>query len=116
MYLRISGPLSESLSIEPENNTSQAEEENQAHVGHNRRNITTLDNPRGDELRESVAPNILVDRNGDENGSCDWLVRIDRVSRRDGREGSDLDTSTSVTDDHNYLFLVSRVLLISWEY
>lgn len=107
MYLWIPSPLSERLSIKPENDPRQTEEKNQTHVRHNRRDVSTLDNPRGDEFRESVAPNVLVDRDGNEDWSCDGLVRIDRVCRRDGWEGSNLNSGASVANNDNYLFLVS---------
>ena len=107
MYLRVSRPLSECLSIEPENDTSQAEEKNQAHVRHNWRDISTLDDPRGDKFRESITPNILVDRDGDENRAGHRFVGVDRVCRGNGWEGSNLKSCTSVADDYNYLFLVS---------
>ena len=75
-------PLSEGLSVIPENNTRQAPENNQAHIRHDRGDIAALDDPWSDELRETVAPDVLVDCDGDKDRACDRLVGIDRVCRR----------------------------------
>ncbi len=77
MHLRVPCPLSERLPIEPENDPRQAEEEDQTHVRHDRRDVSALDDPRGDELREAVSPDVLVDRDGNEDRSRNRFVGID---------------------------------------
>ncbi len=67
MDLGVSGPLSERLSKKPENNTRKTPKEDQTHVCHNRRDVTTLDDPRCNELRKAVSPDVLVDRDSDED-------------------------------------------------
>lgn len=67
MHLRVPRPLPERLPIEPENDPRQAEEEDQTHVRHDGRDVSALDDPRGDELREAVSPDVLVDRDGNED-------------------------------------------------
>jgi hypothetical protein len=67
MHLRVPCPLSERLSIKPENDSRQAEEKDQTHVRHDRRDVSALDDPRSDELREAVSPDVLVNRNGNED-------------------------------------------------
>lgn len=64
---RIFGPLPEGFAEEPENDSCQTPEDDQAHVRHDGRYVAALDDPWGDELRESVTPDVLVDRDGNEN-------------------------------------------------
>lgn len=77
MHLRVPRPLPERLSIEPENDARQAEESDQTHVRHDWRDVSALDDPRGDELREAVSPDVLVDRDGNEDGSRDGFIGVD---------------------------------------
>ena len=77
VHLRVSGPLSERLTIEPEDNSGATEEGYQGHVGHDWWDVSGLDDPGRDELRESISPNVLVDGDGNEDGTGDGLVRID---------------------------------------
>jgi len=80
MDLGISGPLPECLSIEPEDDSGTTEEGDQGHVCHDGWDVSGLDDPGRDELRKSISPNILVDRDGNKDGTGDGLVGIDRVS------------------------------------
>jgi len=105
MHLRISRPFPKRLAIKPENYPTQAPKSNQTHVRHNRRDKSILHRPRSNELGESIAPNVLVDSDGDENGPCDRFVGIDGICRGYSWEGGNLDSSASVADDYDDLFL-----------
>ena len=74
--LRILRPLPKRLAIIPEDDPAQTPQGNQTHVCHDRRDVSILGGPRSNELRESVTPDILVDRDGNEDGSRDGLVGI----------------------------------------
>lgn len=58
-------PPPKCLSKEIKDNPKKTPQRDEAHIRHNRRNITLLDNPRRDELGESIAPDVLVDGDGD---------------------------------------------------
>lgn len=103
MNFRFPCPLSECLSLIPKNNARQAPENHQRHIRHDWRDVSALLDPRGDEFREPVAPDILVHRYGDEDRTCDRFVGIDSVGRRDGWESRYLDAGTSVADYHDDL-------------
>lgn len=66
MHLIVPCPDPELLSPYPKNNPTKAPQRDQAHVRHDRLHVSILDNPRVDEFRESVAPNVLIDRNAHE--------------------------------------------------
>ncbi len=74
MDLRIPRPLPKGLSKVPEDDPSQTPQRNQAHIRHDRGNITTLDNPGSDELAEAVSPNILIDRDRNEDRACNRFI------------------------------------------
>lgn len=76
MYLRIAGPFPERLSIEPEQDPSRAPESGQTHVHHDGWDVSRSLNPRSNELRESIAPEILVDGDGDEQRASNRFVGI----------------------------------------
>jgi len=101
--LAILGPLPEGLAAEPEQHAEQAPQRDERHVGHDGWDVAGLDGPGGDELAEAVAPDVLVDGDGDEDGAGDGLVAVDGVGGGDGGESGDLDTGAGVTDDDNHL-------------
>lgn len=67
MNLRIPGPLPKRLSKVPKHNPTQTPQGNKTHIRHDGRDISILDDPRRDEFAEAVAPDILIDRDGDED-------------------------------------------------
>ncbi len=79
MHLRVFCPLPEGFAKEPEDDTCQTEEQDQAHVCHDGRDITRFDDPRSDELRKAIAPYILIDCDGDEDRTCDRFVGVDGI-------------------------------------
>ena len=91
------------LPVEKEDDAEGAPQHGQAHVQHNRRDIAGFLGPWRDELAESVAPQILVDGDGDEDGSNDGLVAVDGIGTCDSWQGGDLDTGASVANDDNNL-------------
>lgn len=107
MNLRISRPLSEGLSKEPEDDPSQTPQCYQAHVRHDRRDVATLDSPGCDELAEPVSPNILIDRDCNENRARNWLVRVDTVRRGNRWKCCNLNSCAGIPDDHDDLLNVS---------
>lgn len=76
---RVLCPIPERLSKIPENDSSKTPQERQAHVRYDGWDIATLDNPRCNELRKAVSPDILVDSDSDKDRSCDRFVGIDRI-------------------------------------
>lgn len=99
----IPGPLPESLAHEIEQDTEGTPEEDERHVEHNGRNISVRNDPRGNELAESVAPQILVDGDGDEDTTGHRLVAVYRICRCDGWDCCDLNTRASVSNDYDNL-------------
>ena len=99
MHRTVFRPSPERLSKVIEDNASQTPERDQAHVGHDGRNIASLINPRRDEFRETVSPDVLVDRHGDHERAGNRLVRVDRVGGGDGGDGRDLDSGTRVANN-----------------
>lgn len=85
MYLGVLCPFSEGLAIKPEDYPSGAPQQNQTHIGHDGRDISTLDDPRSDELRETISPDIFIHGNRNKNRSGDWLVAVNGIRGRDGR-------------------------------
>lgn len=85
MHTRVARPLPERLADEEEQDGKRAPQEDEAHVGHDGRDKASFDGPGRDELGEAVAPDVLVDRDGDHDGTGDGLVTIDGVRRNDGR-------------------------------
>ncbi len=98
MHLRIPRPLPKRLPLIPKQNPKQTPQNNQAHIRHNWRDISTLNNPRRNEFTKAIAPDILIDRDSDEDGARDRFVGIDRVGGRDGGEGCDLDACAGVAN------------------
>lgn len=74
MYFGISGPLSECLSIVPEDDAGATEEGNQTHVGHDGWDVSRLDDPWSNELGESITPDVLVHRDGNKYRSGNRFV------------------------------------------
>ena len=66
MHFAILRPDPERLSRIPKQDAKKTPQRNQAHVGHDRRYIAARHDPRSNELREPVSPNILVDSDADE--------------------------------------------------
>jgi hypothetical protein len=115
MHITILRPPPHPLPPKPEYHTTPAEERNERHICHDSWNITRLFGPRRNELRESIAPDIFVHGNSDENSTRDGFVRVDSVCAVDGGEGGDLDASASVPDynDDLRIELVLAILAIS---
>jgi hypothetical protein len=108
--LRVSCPLSKFLSEEPENNPATTPQSNKSHIRHDWWDISILDGPWCDEFGEAVSPDIFVDRDSNEDATCDWFVRIDCIGRGNGWKSGYLNTSASVTYHYYDLEAVSRVL------
>lgn len=64
-------------------------------------NVPILNTPRCDELSKAITPQILVDRDGYEERSSDWLVRIDSVGTSNSWQSSDLDSSACEANNDN---------------
>lgn len=103
MYRGFGRPPSEPLSINVERNRTETPQGSQAHVQHDWLDIPALLNPRGDELAEAVPPQVLIDRDGNEDRACDGLVAVHGVGAGNGWQGSNLDSSRGIPDDHNDL-------------
>ena len=99
MYTILSTPAPHFLSPLQEQQTRRTEQERQAHVRHDRWQEPGLLDPRADELGETVAPEVLVDGDGDEDGTGDGFVAVDGVGADDGGDGSDLDSGAGEADD-----------------
>ena len=99
MHIRVLGPLPKRLPLEIEQNAHATEQGDQRRVRHDRLDIAGLDDPRGQELGVAIAPDVLVDGDGDEETAGHGLVAVDGVGRDDGRERRDLDPGTGVADD-----------------
>ena len=111
MHLRIPCPLPKRFPIIPKYNPSKTPQQNKRHVRHNRRNIAILNNPRRNKLRESVTPNIFINRNRHENWTCHRLVRVDGVCWGDWGESGNLDTGAGVANDYDDLFSISIFIM-----
>lgn len=103
MNLASPSPPPEGLSLPPEQHSKATPQQHQAPVGHDGRHVSGLHGPSGDELGEAIAPDVLVNGDGDEEGTRDGLVRVDSVRGHDGRNGSDLDAGGREADDDNHL-------------
>lgn len=79
------------------------EEEGSIHICHDRRHETGLFCPVCDELRETVTPEIFVDRYGNEDGPRDGFVGVDGIARDDGWEGRYLNSDAGIADYHDWL-------------
>jgi len=101
--LGVSSPFSKGLPLEPEQDTTQAPYQNQCHICHDRRDIPICNNPWRDELGEAITPDVLVDRDGNEDAACNGLVRINRICGKDCWKRGNLDTSAGPSDYHDDL-------------
>ncbi len=108
MHLIILSPLPECLSVEPEQDAKRAPQRGQAHVQHDRRDVAVRDDPWRYELAEAVAPQVLVDGDGDKYRARDRLVRVDGIGGSDTGDGGDLDARAGVANDDDDLVFVSR--------
>ncbi|KAL3708496.1 hypothetical protein TMatcc_006480 [Talaromyces marneffei ATCC 18224] len=70
--------------------------------------------PFGDELTETVTPQILVYCDVDEERPGDRFVTIDSIGASDGGKGSDLDTGTCVADDNNATIKLPRIAMSTY--
>ena len=103
MHGRVPRQPPQALAPEVEEDAKAAPEEDERHVQHDGRHETASNGPRCDEFRKAIAPDVLVDRDGDEDGAGDGLVAVDRVRGGDGGDGSDLDPGAGVADDDDDL-------------
>ena len=99
----ILGPLSEGLALVVEQDAKGAPQKDEGHVQHYGRDIAVRDDPGRDELAEAIAPQVLVDGDGDEDAAGHGLVAVHGICRGDGWDGGDLDTGTCVSDDDDDL-------------
>ena len=74
VHAAVLGPSPESLSLVIKQNAKQAPKRNKRAVGHDWWNIPISNDPIGDELAESIAPDVFVDRDADEQAARHWLV------------------------------------------
>lgn len=96
-------PAAKGFSLPPEQNPEQTPQGDQRHVGQNGRDVSVGQNPRRDELSKAVTPEVLVDGDGNKDGSGHRFVRINGVCGRNGWEGSHLDASAGEADDDDDL-------------
>lgn len=99
----IASPLAEGLALVIEQDAESAPEEDEGHVEHDGRHIAGGDDPGGDEFTEAVAPQILVDGDGDKNATGHRLVAVDGVRRCNGGDGGDLNSRAGISDDDDHL-------------
>lgn len=99
----IASPFAEGLALVIEQDAESAPKEDEGHVQHDGRNIAVGDDPGGDKLAETVAPQILVDGDGDENAAGHRFVAVDGVCRCNGGNRGDLDTCAGISDDDDHL-------------
>ena len=97
-------PPTKRLSIVIEHNPARTEHKSQTHVHHDGPDEADVLGPGGDELGEAVAPEVLVDGDGDEDAAGDGLVAVDAVGAADRGDGGDLDADQRVADDDDCLF------------
>ena len=83
-------PSSKRLALIVKQDAEQTPQQHQRSIRHDGRNESRLLHPRCDEFGETVAPDVLVYGDGDEEGAGDWLVGIDGVGGYDGGDGRDL--------------------------
>lgn len=100
MHGTVPSPLSERLAVEVEDNAERTPQEDQTHVEHDWWQVPIGNDPRRDELAETISPHVLVDSDRHEDRSRNGLVRVDGVGRRDGRDGGDLDAGAGISDDN----------------
>ena len=103
MNCRVPCPLSARLAPKVEDHAEGAEKDRQAHVEHDGLHCSPARNPAVDELAETVSPDILVDGDCDEDGSCHWFVAVDGIGGDNGGNGRDLKSTQCVSNDDNNL-------------
>jgi hypothetical protein len=108
-------PSLERLAVEPEQDGKRAPQGRERHVEHDGRDVAGADDPGCDELAEAVAPQVLVDRDGDEDRARNGLVRVDGVGGRDAGDGGDLDAGAGVADDDDDLVVLLVLLRIGYK-
>lgn len=96
-------PLSKAFPVEPEYHSTGTPKHSQCHVGHERRDVTYLFHPRRYKLRDTIAPQVLIDGHQDEDRSSGRLVRINSVGGSDRRKSGDLYTRACEADNYNSL-------------
>jgi hypothetical protein len=103
VHARLPTPLPESLPNKIKDNTKRAPQEDQAHIEHDGRYNACLDRPRRNELRKAVAPEILINGDGDEDGARDGLIAVNCVGGGDGGDAGDLDAGAGEANDYDDL-------------
>ena len=93
---RLGCPSPELLPIQVKRNGKETPQGTQAHVQHDWLHKATLCNPWRDELAETIAPHILIDRDSDKDRAGNGLVAIDSIRADDGWQGSNLYSGGSV--------------------
>lgn len=84
MHGRVAGPSSERLSLVVEQDAEETPQQHQRAVCHDWWDKSSFFDPRGNELGEAVAPDVLVDGDGNEEGASDGFVRVYGVGGYDG--------------------------------
>ena len=103
MHTAVAGPVAKGLSEVEKDDAARAPECDQAHIGHDGREVAALEDPRGDENGEAVAPHVLVDGDADEDAAGDGFVTVNSVCGRDGWESGNLDAGARIPDNNDGL-------------
>jgi hypothetical protein len=105
VHTRLCSPLPTLLSPEIKHNPKRTPQDMQTHIHHDWWKIPARINPVGNELTETITPQVLVDCDVHKERSRDRFVTINSIGASDGRKGSNLNTGTGVADDDNDLNL-----------
>lgn len=103
MHGRVAGPSSERLALVVEQDAEETPQQHQRPVCHDRWDKSSFFNPRGDEFGETIAPDVLVDRDSNEQRASDWFVRVYGVGGYDGGDRGDLDAGGTEGDNDDDL-------------
>ena len=79
MHAGVPAPLPERLANKVEQDAKRAPQEDKRHVQHDGRDEAAGNGPWCDEFAKAVAPEVLVDSDGDEDGAGDGPVAVDGV-------------------------------------
>lgn len=108
MHVGIFRPPSEPLPVEPEYHSSGAKECSKCHVGHQGWYEPSRLAPGRNEPAKAITPQVLGDRDDDEETASNRLVGVDGISRRYRRESGGLDSCAGITNNHYQLREAAR--------